>query len=155
MEFTKSDIVALIPNLTPRLVQYYTEEGIVCPSRGGQGRGNSRKYSTETLCEFAIIGELVRWKTGIQIIKKVVELLRKNGSDLRKKPNFNAPLLLCLVRHADGKIEPLLTPGQRSRGQIYLDKVIVNKNFSSIVVINVYDLLRKLPEDPHFHRVIF
>ena len=58
MSYSKKQI-AEISGLTPRLIQFYTEEGLIKPEKGtGTGRGNFRSYSRESLLDFLLIKEL-------------------------------------------------------------------------------------------------
>lgn len=71
--YTKKQIVELIPSLTLRQVQFYTEEGVVTPLEAKPGTGNARLYSEENLREFAVIGHLAKLGMTISVIKKVIE----------------------------------------------------------------------------------
>jgi len=61
MDFTKKQI-SEISGLTPRLVQFYTEEGLILPKKNsGQGRGNVRRFSRRSLFDFLIVAELAKY----------------------------------------------------------------------------------------------
>jgi len=58
MVFTKKQI-AEISGLSPRLIQFYTEESLIKPEKNsGEGRGNVRLFSEKSLFDFLIIAEL-------------------------------------------------------------------------------------------------
>jgi DNA-binding transcriptional MerR regulator len=76
--FTKSHIAAL-SGLSPRLVQFYTDEGVITPVDNQaikRGRGIARQYSEVNLREFAILRELNINGITLPNIKMIFEYLR-------------------------------------------------------------------------------
>jgi DNA-binding transcriptional MerR regulator len=71
--YTKKQ-VAEITGLSPRLVQFYTEQGLIEPSVSkGSGRGTFRRYSEVNLIEFGIIHQLASYGITLHIIKEIFE----------------------------------------------------------------------------------
>lgn len=61
MSYTKKQ-VSEISGLSLRLVQFYTEEGLILPEKNtGEGRGNVRRYSKRSLIDFLVIKELANY----------------------------------------------------------------------------------------------
>jgi len=78
MNFTKKQITE-ITGLTPRLIQFYTEEGLVLPEKdSGQGRGNVRRFSRRSLLDFLIIAELVTYNITKKRIGRILTYLKQN-----------------------------------------------------------------------------
>ncbi len=72
--YTKKQIVELIPTLTPRQVQFYTDEGVITPLETKSGRGNVRRYTKENLYEFAVVGYLAKIGITVSTIRNIIEL---------------------------------------------------------------------------------
>jgi len=71
-EWTKSE-AAKILNITPRTIQYYTDEGIIVPGKYAPiGRGTTRKYNAVNLVEFAVVSELSRCGVPLSDIKHLM-----------------------------------------------------------------------------------
>jgi DNA-binding transcriptional MerR regulator len=80
--YTKKQ-VAEITGLSPRLVQFYTEQGLIEPSVSkGSGRGTFRKYSEVNLIEFGVINQVASYGITIHIIKRIFdEGFNRNSSE--------------------------------------------------------------------------
>ena len=79
MSYTKKK-VAEVTGLTPRLVQFYTERGVVTPEVDeGRGRGRFRLYSRNNILEFAVINELVSYGMTVYKIGVILQALRDSG----------------------------------------------------------------------------
>lgn len=75
MSFTKKQVSEII-DLSPRLIQYYTERGVVHPDVDeGAGRGNVRRYSKANLLQFSIIKELVNYHVAFRKIDITMKAL--------------------------------------------------------------------------------
>ena len=60
--------------LTPRQVQFYTEQGIIVPEVDpGEGRGKTRLYSDHNLFQFGIVKVLVDLGLQVLHVKRIVE----------------------------------------------------------------------------------
>jgi DNA-binding transcriptional MerR regulator len=69
--------VAEITGLSPRLVQFYTEEGVVIPEVDkGEGRGHARRYSRKNLYEFIIIRQLSEFGLTLETVRTLLQLVR-------------------------------------------------------------------------------
>ena len=74
--YTKSQ-AAEATGLPPRMVQFYTEEGLVVPEvENRPGRGRVRKYSQKNLLEFLVLEELHKYKLAISGMGLVMAALR-------------------------------------------------------------------------------
>lgn len=73
--YAKKQVSEFIPY---RLVQYYTERGVVTPETDvGEGRGKMRRYSKKNLVEFGIINELAGYGVSFSNVVKIFKLLRR------------------------------------------------------------------------------
>jgi DNA-binding transcriptional MerR regulator len=81
--------------LSPRLIQFYTEEGVVIPEmNAGTGRGRVRRYSEKNLFQFALVEELSWYAVKISTIKSVIEFLEtRQGVDFFEALAHNRPIL--------------------------------------------------------------
>lgn len=71
-DWTKSEVAEIV-GLTPRTIQYYTDEGIIVPGKYAPvGRGTTRKYNAKNLVEFAVVSELSRCGIPLSDIKHVM-----------------------------------------------------------------------------------
>lgn len=78
MSYTKKQI-SDISGLSPRLVQFYTEEGLILPEKNsGKGRGNIRQYSKKSLIDFLIIKELANYGITKTKMKAFLKYIRIN-----------------------------------------------------------------------------
>ena len=76
MGYTKKQI-SDISGLLPRLVQFYTEAGLVLPEETEKkGRGYVRKYSRRSLLDFLVIKELSNFGITKPKIKLFLEYIR-------------------------------------------------------------------------------
>lgn len=72
-EYPKKEVTEYT-GLSPRLIQFYTEQGVVTPGVSlGKGRGTLRKYSKVNLVEFCIIKKLTDYGITIHIIKEILQ----------------------------------------------------------------------------------
>ena len=79
--------VAELTGLTPRQVQFYTEEGVVEPDPGsGKGRGSVRTYSRENVIVFLIIKELADVKAGLGFLKKLAKEVKMQLGPMDIRP---------------------------------------------------------------------
>lgn len=75
--FTKKQVEE-ITGLAPRLVQFYTEEGVVTPEIDrGEGRGRVRRYSKNNLYEFVIIKHLTKYGLTLEALGTCVQFVRE------------------------------------------------------------------------------
>jgi len=83
-DWTKSE-VAKVLGISPRTVQFYTDQGIIVPGvYAPQGRGTTRKYSATNLVEYAVVSELSRCGLALADIKQVMRsgrLIESGGGD--------------------------------------------------------------------------
>jgi len=64
--------ISEITGLAPRLVQFYTDEGLITPEVDkGAGRGKVRRYSKKNLFQFALIKELRDYGINIAALKQI------------------------------------------------------------------------------------
>lgn len=100
MSYTKNE-VGRISGLSPRLVQYYSERGILIPGvESGEGRGKVRRYSKQNVVEAGIIKHLADYGMTVGRVREIMakvkdfmlfrrlfseegELVRNVGSDWR------------------------------------------------------------------------
>lgn len=105
--FNKKQVVE-ITGLTPRQVQFYTEQGAVFSSVDpGEGRGKSRLYSENDLIDFCIIKQMARWGMTIGVIRKFIKEFREPGRSKRTgaktfPDRYDMPML---SRDKDGKMK--------------------------------------------------
>jgi len=77
-DYTKKQIFE-ITGLPLRLVQFYTEEGLILPEEGtGTRRGDKRKYSKQSLIEFLLIKELQEYGIVLSKMKFVFTFIRNH-----------------------------------------------------------------------------
>ena len=82
-DYTKKQ-VSEITGLAPRLVQFYTEEGVVSPDIDeGKGRGKFRRYSIYNVFQFGLINELTHYGINLTKLKDMMEQFKHVG----KTPN--------------------------------------------------------------------
>ena len=80
--FTKKQVVD-ISKLPPRLVQFYTEEGVVTPEVDeGKGRGHVRRYSKANLKEWLVIKVLNSHGINLEQIKNIMKVLKDFPSSM-------------------------------------------------------------------------
>jgi hypothetical protein len=66
--YVKKEVVEIV-GLTHRLIQYYTEEGIVSPEFSQGGERGRRGYSRKNLFEFKIVKSLYMWGVNLAQMK--------------------------------------------------------------------------------------
>jgi DNA-binding transcriptional MerR regulator len=66
--------------ITPRLVQFYTEEGIVIPDKANpSGKGSTRYYSSHNLADFLIVKKLSASGLNLESIREVMRTITKSN----------------------------------------------------------------------------
>ncbi|MFO7557157.1 MAG: MerR family transcriptional regulator [Desulfobacterales bacterium] len=144
MGFTKKQ-VAEISGLNPRLVQFYTEEGLISPIEDtGMGRGSSRKYSRKNLFFFLLIKELSYYgitKTKMETIVNRVQgfpLLGPYFEEKRYEKGHDSFLFILIEKNGiDTLVSEQLKVGSKGCGKI--------KDHISYMCVN----LGKLAEKAH------
>lgn len=77
--YTKSQ-VAKKTGLPQRMVQFYTEAGVVEPEvESESGRGRFRKYSIKKLRQFAVIAVLYNYGLTLTKVKRIVDSMDDQG----------------------------------------------------------------------------
>jgi len=146
-EFTNKDVAEII-GINPRLVQYYTNQGVVVPAIGGGKRGQSWVYSREHLIEFGIIKEMAGYGMPLQKIKDFFEYFRKPAFGfisryhraIRGKKGPLNSFLICFYNAESKDIDIAFIPGT--------DKPIPEakeiEKYGSWIVINVGRIIAKV-----------
>jgi DNA-binding transcriptional MerR regulator len=95
--YSKKNVSECI-GLTPRLVQFYTEEGLVTPEgeRKSQGRGHKREYSKKNLFEFALIKLFSEVGLTLNAMRSIFAFLRIPMPELSDLPNGKKKILSML-----------------------------------------------------------
>ena len=107
-----------------RWLEYWDEQGIVCPTKHADGKGTSREYSLEDLIKLRLVVKLRSAGLSLQRIQKAMRFVSKN----RPKKELLLQVLstdgerLEWKRH-DGKIVDLLRGGQLVFGAVSLHAV--------------------------------
>jgi hypothetical protein len=98
--------ISEITGLAPRLVQFYTDEGLITPEVDkGAGRGKVRRYSIKNLFEFALIKELKDYGINIATLKSILGFIRKYLTAVRFELMIEYPkLTLIILKDKDNKI---------------------------------------------------
>ena len=158
--FTKKQVVE-ITGLTPRQVQFYTEQNVVFSSIApGEGRGQNRRYSEKDLIDFCIIKQMAKWGMTVSLIRKFITDLRKPGISKRTgtKSHMNRYTMPILSKGKDGKICPsfptitfFYNEGSDNFDAVYDpggSRAIINRNdmraFDSALAINIGKIITKL-----------
>jgi DNA-binding transcriptional MerR regulator len=151
--FTKNQVNE-ITGLSARLVQYYTERGIIRTEVDeGHGRGKIRRYSKKNVVEFAILKGLSDYGMTFSIIQNVFSLMRsalpiKQGNELSldkegiigKWETFKNGAYIVLFM-MDGK--PLAWFWNSRDMNIVIDKEYLGKS-ESVLLINLGRIVKKL-----------
>jgi DNA-binding transcriptional MerR regulator len=58
-------------------LNYWSREGLLVPSEGGQGRGSHRRFDFIQVNIAAILGQMRRFKLSLQVMRSFAELLQK------------------------------------------------------------------------------
>ena len=74
---TKKTIVEKV-DMSPRLIQFYNEEGVVVPIGGGGRRGKSWQYSEKNLVEFGIIKQLAQYGITVSRIRQIISKINRS-----------------------------------------------------------------------------
>ena len=106
MSFSKKQIVQT-SELTPRQVQFFTEQGVVSPDEDpGEGRGKVRRYSRRNLLDFLIIKNLQDWRITVSEIKTILKAIRSMRKVLLLDIFLEAEgTYLFIRRKSDGTIK--------------------------------------------------
>lgn len=148
--YTKKEIVE-ITGLTPRQVQFYTEEHIVSADIDeGKGRGHIRRYSRQNVLEFLIIKELNNYGMTLQYIKLVVDwvksdYMKKKIPELEKQYDKGTRAYTIFAIDPEkrlGMIDFQWKSGKPSKHghPLYMGNV---KKYSTVLVVNFSELVRK------------
>jgi DNA-binding transcriptional MerR regulator len=134
MVFTKKR-VSEITGLTPRQVQFYTEEGLVSPVESGGGRGRFRRYSKGNLLDLLVVQRLFSRGMTVGKIKSVIGFLHEFPFENMKEYYETAKTFL-LIYTKDGR-EMVEFKRIFAETQVLLyEKDLAEKYGDSIVVIN-------------------
>lgn len=147
-EFTNKDVAGVI-GINPRLVQYYTNQGVIVPAVGGGKRGQSWTYSKEHLIEFGIIKEMAGYGMPLQKIKDFFEYFRKPAFGFLDRyrrriiRSGEGPLdsfLICFYNAESKDIDIVFIPGtdKPMPGAKEVEK------YGSWIVINVGRIIAKV-----------
>ena len=99
--YTKKQISELT-GLSPRMVTFYTEEGLVIPEEDeGIGRGHVRRYGQRNLFSFALIKELNDYGIRIDKIRHIFERVFKTP---KFKSERNIKDFERLLRGEEGQV---------------------------------------------------
>ena len=148
MDFTKKEI-SEISGLTPRLVQFYTEQGLILPEKNtGEGRGNVRRFSRESLFDFLIIADLSKYGITKLRISNCLKFLKTdpNTIDYFKNESFKKNISLFVriyTQKNSGKIiaDTKMIGGANSKtGVVTFDEF---QKFSSVLIIDIGQLAEK------------
>ena len=150
--YTRKDI-AEITGLSPRLVQFYTEEAVVTPELDlGKGRGHQRRYSLENVLQFLVIKELSDYGVNLKMIMCVIESLRKKlEEDFKRLKSLGGPEgigYIIVGKHAGTakrKIDFLRVPKKINREQPIISLDVLGK-YRSALIINFRDLVTRSEE---------
>lgn len=66
--------VSELTEMTPRTIQYYTDEGLLVPVENPSGRGVTRKYSKYNLFQLLVIRELAKHGHDLGTIKDILDV---------------------------------------------------------------------------------
>ncbi|MBW2631053.1 MAG: MerR family transcriptional regulator [Deltaproteobacteria bacterium] len=152
MDYTKKQI-SEITRLSLRLVQFYTEEGVVIPDIDeGKGRGKRRKYSCKNLTEFLLIKELSDYGITLQKIKFIMNFLNlkttvfiDNSRDIEDGlEEYNIKTYIIIYKDIDGKIgiRHVTRAGKGDRKDMENLLNGVTDEYQSILIINFSKLLQ-------------
>lgn len=151
--FSKKQVTEIV-GLKPRLIQFYTEEGVVLPEvNTGLGRGKVRKYSKTSVVEFGILKELVAYGMALQTVKKIMKLFRMNfshspdalkkfgpilrsGSAIDNWENMSADVFLVVYQKAQGKMEFVISEG--CVNPLVAEKLMES---ASVLIINIGSII--------------
>ena len=137
--YSKGQVAEMISGLSLRLVQYYTEQGVIEPEPGQEGRGYSRQYSVKSVCEFAIISELCKFGVPLSTLKMVISLIRANGSDLR------ADKLAMLLIDLSSEERVVFWDFKLQIGEdIKSEGGTISSKFASCLILNVHNIMEKI-----------
>ena len=148
MDFTKKEI-SEISGLTPRLVQFYTEQGLILPEKNtGEGRGNVRRFSRESLFDFLIIAELSKFGVTKARISNCLKFLKTDPKtiDYFKNEFFKKNINLFIriyTQKSSGKIiadTKMIGGANITTGVLTFEEI---QNFSSVLIIDIGQLVDK------------
>jgi DNA-binding transcriptional MerR regulator len=135
--------------LSPRLIQFYTLEGVVTPEiNAGKGRGRVRRYSEKNLFEFALVSELSTYGIKIMAIRHIIQ-----GLDLTERQDFfetlemTKPFLILKIRDESeefGEVKPEMWMGNSNEGFSGGTLLpMLFENSVSVLVIDLYSLHKR------------
>jgi DNA-binding transcriptional MerR regulator len=129
--------------LTPRLIQFYTQEQVVIPEiDSGKGRGRVRRYSEKNLFQFALVKELNDYGIKLSIVKGVINLLTsRKGLDFMESIKIAKPVLSIRKRIIDVEFEDV-TPTLTDRSVFETSPELLRRDMS-MVLIDLYELYRR------------
>lgn len=154
MTYTKKQI-SEISGLSLRLVQFYTEEGLVLPEKNsGQGRGNVRIFSKRSLLDFLVIAELGHYGITKKKIAEFLEVFRNKPifKHYFEDPKFKSDRLFGLFFKDLNSNEVFISHISLSENEktlLYFNEIEKMlspnniKDFSSLIVINLGELFKK------------
>ena len=146
-EFTKKDIVK-ISGLSPRLVQFYTEEGLVTPEVDpGKGRGRFRKYSKKNLRAFVLIKYLAKFGVVLEILQVIMSELPLSAALERDTRDLDGQYYLRIMRSPDGQlIMSSSILGYKPDAEEAVLKVKDLKSFPMVLTIDLNSLFSVLDD---------
>lgn len=161
--YTKKQIAERIPALTPRAIQFYTDEEVVRPLQMKPGRGNARLYSEENLREFAVIGRLAKMGMTISVIRKVIEAkpfsLEKFSEDVVENYTFDYSIIIIFQNGEPVYVYPYqsIKDGTENDGARCLSRMSMGillaagseklkhpHNYDGVIYIDISEVIRNL-----------
>lgn len=140
---TKKEITELT-KLTPRQVQFYTEERVIRPEVDkGEGRGKVRRYSKNNVIEFLLVRELAKYNIALYTLKRIIEKVRKevlsNVIWINERPEQKERVSLIVYDPGEKKIHFIIRTDKTA------DKISVKmQGYSSALVIDITNLASQL-----------
>lgn len=148
MDFTKKQI-SEISGLSPRLVQFYTEEGLILPEKNtGEGRGNVRRFSRESLFDFLIVAELSKFGVTKVRISNFLKFLKneheaQNYIEFRFFEKGHWLLGYIYTTLNSNKVTTTFKTIYGGKDKTSILSYDEMKNFSSMVIIDLGKLAKK------------
>lgn len=152
MSYTKKQ-VSEISGLSLRLVQFYTEEGLILPEKNtGKGRGNIRQYSKKSLLDFLVIAELENYgvtKSRMVNFLKYIHsepMVATYSKERFYEKGVRVFLYLNIKKNTKKAVANFkeIAGGKEKTSVLSIDEL---KDFSSSLVINFEELVKKANQE--------